>query len=104
MTTLPWPVIADRVYSDRNVIHIVHAPTEEDVDTFVELDVLQSYDLKAFEDIEDLKQDLGVMKHSNTDGRITSINEGIVIDFNREMNGEWVVYEVEVLDLEVEKA
>lgn len=101
--TLPWKVTADQIYLERNVIQVTHHPTAQLVGGFVDLDLLKLYDLLKFGDIPQLKKDLGQMDHSNTDGLVTTVNDGIIIDFNREMNGEWIVYEVEILDLEIEK-
>jgi FKBP-type peptidyl-prolyl cis-trans isomerase 2 len=103
VTTLPWEVTADDIYTDRSVIRITHHPTEELVDTFVKLSTIKLYDLQAFSDIPDLKEELGQMDHSNTDARITSISNGIELDFNREMNGEWVTFDITVEDLKIIK-
>lgn len=103
VTTLPWEVTADTVYTDRNVIHITHHPNEDLVGGFVPLSTLRLYDLPAFEDIPELKEELGQMLMSNTDARISSTNNGVELDFNREMNGEWITYEITVEDLEINK-
>jgi FKBP-type peptidyl-prolyl cis-trans isomerase 2 len=103
VTTLPWKVTADTVYTDRNVIHITHHPTEDLIGEFVPLATLKLYDLLAFEDIPGLKADLDQMEMSNTDGRITSINDGVTLDFNRELNGEWITFDITVEDLEITK-
>ncbi len=92
---LPWDAIVENVSSATGYIWLKHKPTSDIVNTAIDAESLEVYN-PQFTEIKEMM--------TNTQqpypGIITSIQNGIQIDFNRENIGKNIMYEITIIKIE----
>ncbi len=93
---LPWNATVSEVSSEKGTIGIQHKITSEFLNNVIDAEILSKYD-ESFKEITKAQTEID---QAPLPGIITSIEDEIVIDFNREIAGKDLIYEVTILEIE----
>jgi FKBP-type peptidyl-prolyl cis-trans isomerase 2 len=92
----PWNATVNEVSSEKGTIGIHHKITTEFVNYVIDSEVLTKYD-DSFKNITEIQTE---SDQAPLPGIIISVDDEIVIDFNREIAGKDYVFEVTILEIE----
>ena len=90
-----WPATVINISSENGKIWLQHKPDNSIVNTPIDAEVLEFYN-PTFTDIKDTIAET----QQPYPGIITSINNGITIDFNRENIGKSLKYDVKIIKID----
>jgi FKBP-type peptidyl-prolyl cis-trans isomerase 2 len=93
---LPWNATVNGISSEKNSIGISHKITTDYINYVIDSEVLTKYD-ESFKNITETQTE---SEQAPLPGIIISIDDEIVIDFNREIAGKDYVFEVTILEIE----
>lgn len=92
----PWNATVIEVSSAESTVTIQHRPTYDLVQTVIDAEALMKYN----ESYQEITPAQAVQPQPPLPGIITSVDGGIVIDFNQEIAGKELIFEVTILEIE----
>ncbi|MCK5561067.1 MAG: hypothetical protein KAJ51_10755, partial [Thermoplasmata archaeon] len=92
----PWNATVIEVSSAESTITIQHRPTDDLVQTVIDAEALMKYN----ESYQDITPAQAGQPQPPLPGIIISVDDGIVIDFNQEIAGKELIFEVTILEIE----